>query len=185
MFLFLTLFYAISWQIHNLHLTSTVWQLVLFISVAGGVLCSGVFYRIIPLIRQPRHTSLIGIVALTFGAAMLFPLTWFLTLRRNTKTCWILLLVSTLGACVAIGYVVLFGDLFNPWFTTFSYLKGAILKIISVIAAGTALVLIERFFLRKFAAPSNIHRLGIALATVSYQAIRAALADPVRALRYE
>ncbi|MEE4601353.1 MAG: sulfatase-like hydrolase/transferase [Desulfobacteraceae bacterium] len=163
-FLFLTLFYAISWQIHNLHLTSTVWQLVLFISVAGGILFSGIYYRILPRIPQPKQASLIGIVALTFGAAMLFPLTWFLTLRRNTKTCWILLPVSTLGACVAIGYVVLFGDLFNPWFTTFSYLKGAILKITSVIAAGTALVLIERFFLRKFAAPSNIHRLGIALA---------------------
>jgi glucan phosphoethanolaminetransferase (alkaline phosphatase superfamily) len=162
-FLFLTLFYAISWQIHNLHLTSTVWQLVLFISVAGGVLCSGVFYRIIPLIHQPRQTSLIGIVALTFGATMLFPLTWLLTLRRNTMTSWILLLVSTLGACVAIGYVVLFGDLFNPWFTTFSYLKGAILKIISVVAAGPALLLIEWLFSQKIVGPSNIYRLGVVL----------------------
>ena len=163
-FLFLTLFYAISWQIRNLYLISTVWQLVILLSVAGGVLCSGVFYRIIPLVHQPRQTSLIGIVALTFGASLLFPLTWFLTLRQNTKTGWILLLVSTLGACVAIGYVVLFGDLFNPWFTTFSYLKGAILKIISVVAAGTALLLIERLFSQKFAGRSNIYRLGVVLA---------------------
>jgi glucan phosphoethanolaminetransferase (alkaline phosphatase superfamily) len=163
-FLFLTLFYAISWQIHNLYLISTVWQLVIFISVAGGILFSGVFYRIIPHLPQSRQTSLIGIVALTFGAAMLFPITWVLTLRRNTKSCWILLLGSTLGACVVIGYLVLFGDLFNPWFTTFSYLKGAILKIISVVAAGTALLMIERLFPIKSAAPSNIYRLGVALA---------------------
>ncbi|MGD8659271.1 MAG: hypothetical protein PVH37_05030, partial [Desulfobacterales bacterium] len=163
-FLFLTLFYAISWQIHNLYLISTVWQLIIFLSVAGGALCSGVFYRIIPLSPQPRQTNLPGIVALTFGAALLFPLTWVLTLRQNTKTGWTLLLVSTLGACVAIGYVVLLGDLFNPWFTTFSYLKGAILKIISVVAAGTVLLLMERLFSQKFTGPSNIYRLGVALA---------------------
>jgi hypothetical protein len=75
-FLFLTLFYAISWQIRNLYLILTVWQLIILLSVAGGVLSSGVFYRIIPLIRQPRHTSLIGVVALTIGASLLFPLTW-------------------------------------------------------------------------------------------------------------
>jgi glucan phosphoethanolaminetransferase (alkaline phosphatase superfamily) len=163
-FLFLTLFYAITWQIHNLHLTSTVWQLGMFISVAGGILFSGVYYRILPQIPRPRQVSLIGIVALTFGAAMLYPMTWFLTLRRKARSGWIPLLISTLGACVVIGYVVLFGDLFNPWFTTFSYLKGAILKIISVIAAGTTLLVIEGIFSRKSPAPSNIHRLGITLA---------------------
>ena len=163
-FLFLTLFYAITWQIHNLHLTSTVWQLGMFISVAGAILLSGVYYKILPHIPHPRQASLIGIVALTFGAAMLYPITWFLRLRQKTKSGWILLLVSTLGACVVIGYVVLFGDLFNPWFTTFSYLKGAILKIVSVVAAGTALLLLERLFSLKFAGPSNIYRLGVVLA---------------------
>ena len=163
-FLFVTLFYAISWQIVNMHLTSTVWQLVIFISVSGGILFSGVYCRILSQIPQSRQASLTGIVALTFGAAMLLPLTWILTRRRNTRISWILLLVSILGASLVIGYVVLFGDLFNPWFTTFSYLKGAILKIISVVAAGTALLLIERLFSRKAAAPKNIRRLGIALA---------------------
>jgi glucan phosphoethanolaminetransferase (alkaline phosphatase superfamily) len=163
-FLFLTLFFAISWQINNLHLKSTVWQLIIFFSVSGGILFSSVFYRIIPHIPQPKNTSLMGIVSLTFGAAILFPLSWLLTFRRNTKTCWILLLISTLGACVFIGYVVLFGDLFNPWFTTFSYLKGAILKIISLIAAGTTLLLIESLFSLKSDAPFNFRRLGVALA---------------------
>ena len=163
-FLFLTLFYAVSWQINSLHLKSTVGQLIIFLSVSGGILFSRVFYRIIPQIPQPRQSSLIGVVALTFGAAVLFPITRLLTYRRNTKTGWILLLISTLGACVFIGYVILFGDLFNPWFTAFSYLKGAVLKIISLVAAGTALLLIEQFFSLKSDAPSNNRRLGVALA---------------------
>ena len=166
-FLFLTLYYAISWQINSLHLKSTVGQLILFLGVSGGILFSCVFYRIIPQIPQPRQSSLIGIVALTFGAAFLFPITRLLTYRRNTKTYWILLLISILAVCVFIGYVVLFGDLFNPWFTTFSYLKGAILKFISLVAAGTALLLIERLFSLKFDAPFNFRRMAIALLIVT------------------
>jgi MFS family permease len=163
-FLFLTLYFAISWQINCLHLKSTVGQLILFLGVSGGILFSSVFYRIIPHIPLSRKSSLIGIVALTFGAAILFPLTWLLTNKRNKKTYWILLLISILAACLLIGYAVLFGDLFNPWFTTYSYLKGAILKIISVVAAGTALLLIEPFLPLKSAAPSDFGRLAIALA---------------------
>jgi len=163
-FLFLTLFYAISWQIDNLHLESTVWQLIIFFSVLGGILFSSVFYRIIPHIPQSQHSSLIGIVSLTFGAAIIFPITWLLTFQRKTQTCWVLLLISTLSACALICYGVLFGDLFNPWFTTFSYLKGAILKIISVVAAGTALLLTEPFFSPKADAPPNYRRLAVTLA---------------------
>jgi glucan phosphoethanolaminetransferase (alkaline phosphatase superfamily) len=162
-FLFFTIFYAISWQINSLHLKSTVGQLIIFLSVSGGILFSRVFYRIILHIPQPRQSSLIGIVALTFGAAILFPITRLLTYRRNTKTGWILLLLSILATCLFIGYVVLFGDLFNPWFTAFSYLKGAVLKIISVVTAGTALLLVERLFPLKSDAPSNFRRLAIAL----------------------
>jgi len=163
-FLLLTLFYAISWQINNLHLKSTVWQLFLFFSVAGGMLFSSAFYRIIQQIPQSRKSSPIGIVALTFGAAILFPLTGLLLSRRNANTCWVLLLISILAACVLSGYVALFSDLFNPWFTTYSYLKGAILKIVSVVAAGTALLLIEQFFRLKSAGPSNFGRLMLGLA---------------------
>ena len=162
-FLFLALSYAISWQINNLHLTSTIWQLFIFLSVSGAALFTGIFSRIIPYAPQPQKSSLIGIVSLTFGAAIIFPFTWLLTLRRNTKTCWVWLLISSLGACVFIGYVVLFGDMFNPWFTAFSYLKGAILKIISVVAAGTTLLLTEQLFRLKADAPSDFKRMGVTL----------------------
>ena len=162
--LLITLYYAISWQINNLHLKSTVWQLYIFLSVSGGILFSSAFSRIVPCIPQSQKASLMGIVSLTFGAAILFPITWLLTSRRNTKACWVMLLIFVFGACGFIGYAVLFGNMFNPWFTTFSYLKGAILKIITVVAAGTVVLLTEPFYSQRVDAPSNFFRLGIALA---------------------
>ena len=120
--LFLTLYYAISWQINSLHLKSTVGQISIFLSVCGGLLFSNVFYRILRHIPESRPRSLIGMVSLTLAAAIQFPVTWLLTMRRDSRTCWALLLLSTLFSCALIAYVVLFGDLFNPCFTTFSYL---------------------------------------------------------------
>ena len=79
---------------------------------------------------------MIGIVALTPGASVLFPITWVLTAGPRPKLSWMLLLILTFGACLSIGLIILFGDIFNPWFTTFSYLKGAILKVVSIVAAG-------------------------------------------------
>jgi glucan phosphoethanolaminetransferase (alkaline phosphatase superfamily) len=166
-FLLITLLYAIPWQIENLHLKSTVWQLFIFLSVSGAILFSSTFYRIVPHIPRPQQSSMIGIVALTFGAALLYPLTRLLTSGRKPNTNWILLLGSTLGACVFIGYLVLFGDVFNPWFTAFSYLKGALLKIISVVAAGTAALMLERLFPQRAAARSNSYRPAVALAIVA------------------
>ena len=145
-FLFITLYYAIPWQIDNLHLKSTVWQLLVFLSVSGAILFSNTFYRIVRHMPRAQQSSMIGTVSLTFGAALFYPITRLLALQRKSNTGWILLLIFTYGACVLIGYAVLFSDVFNPWFTAFSYLKGAILKIISVIAAGIALLIVERFF---------------------------------------
>jgi len=163
-FLFITLYYAIPWQIDNLHLKSTVWQLSIFLSVPGGILFSGALYRIILHMPRAQQGSMIGIVSLAFGAALLYPITRLLTFQRKPNTSWIWLLISILGACVFIGYVFLFGDIFNPWFTAFSYLKGAILKIISVIAAGIAALMVERFFCQTAATRSNSYRGAAALA---------------------
>ncbi|MGD8739658.1 MAG: sulfatase-like hydrolase/transferase [Desulfobacterales bacterium] len=48
--------------------------------------------------------------------------------------------------------------MYNPWFTSFSYLKGAILKIISVIAAGIAVLMVERFFSLNAATKQKFYR---------------------------
>ncbi len=163
-FLLVTLYNAIFWQINNLHLKTTVWQLFIFFSVGGGILFATVFYRIVYHIPESQDRSMIGIVALIPGATILFPITWFLTSWRRTKLSWILLLISTFGVCVFIGYIVLFGNIFNPWLTAFSYLKGAILKIVSIVAAGTGVLLIERLFPFRGGTSSNCRRLGLALA---------------------
>ncbi len=75
----------------------------------------------------------------------ILPATWFLLSWRK-KNSWLYLLILTLGASVIIGYLVLFGDFFNPWFTAFSYLKGAVLKILSVVLAGAGVLVFEPFF---------------------------------------
>jgi glucan phosphoethanolaminetransferase (alkaline phosphatase superfamily) len=163
-FLFFTLYYAISWQIVNLHLIPTVWQFIVFFSVTGGILFSTVFYRLVSHMPQPPQGSLIGIVSLTFGATLLFPITWLLTHGRKTKITWIVLLTSTIAVCGFTCYFVLFSGLFNPWFTTFSYLKGAILKIMSVGAAGTCVLLMEWLFSFKPNISLNSRRLGVTMA---------------------
>jgi len=162
-FLFITLYYAIPWQIDNLHLKSTVWQLFVFLSVSGGILFSSAFYRTVRHMPRAQQSSMIGTVSLTFGAALFYPITRLLVLQRKSNTGWILLLIFTLGACVLIGYVVLFSDVFNPWFTAFSYLKGAILKIISVIAAGIAVLIVERFFSLKAVTQPKLYLRAVAL----------------------
>jgi glucan phosphoethanolaminetransferase (alkaline phosphatase superfamily) len=144
-FLLVTLYYAIPWQINNLHLRYTVWQLFIFLSTAGGLLFSAVFYKIVPDIPESQERSMIGVVALILGASFIFPATWFLMSWR-IKNSWLFYLVTTLGFCLLAGYLILFGDCFNPWFTTFSYLKGAILKVILLVAAGTCVLIFEQFF---------------------------------------
>jgi hypothetical protein len=54
-----------------------------------------------------------------------------------------LLLASTSFLCGLAGYLLLYGDLFNPWFTAFSYFKGILLKTITIVAAGTLVLVFE------------------------------------------
>jgi glucan phosphoethanolaminetransferase (alkaline phosphatase superfamily) len=163
-FLLVTLYYAIPWQINNLNIKYTVWQLFVFFSVAGGILFSAVFYRIVPHSSVSQESSMIGLVALTIGATILFPITWLLTSGRSKRFSRMLLLISTFGICVFIGYAVLFGDLFNPWFTAFSYLKGAILKVVSVVAAGIVVLMIEQLHSFTSSGPFSFRRSVLTLA---------------------
>jgi glucan phosphoethanolaminetransferase (alkaline phosphatase superfamily) len=163
-FLLVTLYYAIPWQINNLNLKYFVWQLFIFLSTAGGIFFSAVFYKIVPHIPASQERSMIGIVALTVGATFTFPVTWFMMSWRYKKFGWLLLLISSIGVCAFICYLFLFGDIFNPWFTAFSYLKGAMLKIISMVAAGTVLLMIEPLFSFRVGMPSGYRRPAFILA---------------------
>ena len=144
-FLLTTLYYAIPWQINNLDLKYTVWQLYLLFSIGGGILFSAVFARIVTRIPGSEKGSMIGIIALVVGATLLFPITLFLMSWRRAHFTWVLLSISTFCGFVFVAYLALFGDFFNPWFTTFSYLKGAILSAVSMVVAGIGVLIIEQF----------------------------------------
>jgi len=143
--LFGSLLTAIKWEITKFELQFTVLQLFLLLSIGGGILITAVYRRITAQIPGAKKSSPIGIVSLSFGAALLWPLAGLLAMKRSTKTTWWLLVFLVFGACGLILYFVLFGRLFNPWFTVFSYLKGTIVKVISVVAAGTVVLLLEQF----------------------------------------
>ena len=166
-FIFVTIYYTIAWQINNLLLRTSIWLLIIFFGVFGGILFTSVFFRLITHDPRQRLISVVGVVSLTLGAAVIFPLTWVLTRRFNNKTTWIPLSVAVLSACIGIGYPMLFGGIFNPWFTSLSYLKGAILLILSVIGAGTTVLVIEQVFPMKASAPFRFRRQGIALAVTT------------------
>jgi hypothetical protein len=138
---------AINWEIGKLNLKPVVIQLFLLSSIGGGVLLAAVFCRITVCMPQAKNGSLVGIVSFIFGAAIILPITWLLTMRRSANLDWRVLLLSVLGASGFIIYLTLFANIFNPWFTAFSFLKGTILKLISVVAAGTVLLLFSRFSL--------------------------------------
>jgi hypothetical protein len=141
-----TLFHAIQWEISKLNLKPAILQLVIIGGIGGSALLSAVFSRIIYRIPRAQNASAIGVISLTFGAAIFFPVTWLVTLGRHTKRSWPLLLTTIFGCCLLVKYIVLYGNFFNPWFTPFSFLKGAILKTTTVVAAGIGLLVFEQLF---------------------------------------
>jgi len=136
---------AMNWEITKLGLRGVI--LSLFIVLTGGstALSYTAFLRVSPLMSKAGENNLIEIVALSFGAALLLPLTWLLTRLAYGRRSWRLLLVCTFLASLLLEIYVLYGDLFNPWFTVFSYLKGAILKVTAVVAAGILALMVREF----------------------------------------
>lgn len=136
---------AIDWELSKLGLKGVILPLFIVLTGGGTALSYAAFRRVAPPISQGGGNNLIEIVALSFGAALLLPLTWFLTRPRRGRWSWRLLLTSTLMAILLLAIYVLYGDLFNPWFTVFSYLKGAILKVSAVVAAGILALMVREF----------------------------------------
>lgn len=156
--LLLTLYQAIPWQINNLKLNTTVWQLFIFFSMTGGMLFSAVFHKIASHVPGVKGKSSIGIIALCMGTAIIYPVARVFISRRHKTSSWMLLLITTIGFSLILIYPVLFGDFFNPWFTAFSYLKGAILMAAAVIAAGVGVLIIENLFSVPSGPPANSQR---------------------------
>ena len=141
-----TLFHAIQWKVSGLDLKPALLQLILLIGVCGSALLSIVFCRIADRVPQIQGANVIGVVSLSFGAALFFPITWLITIRRHEKWTWPLLLITIFGGILFLEYLVLYGNFFNPWFTSLSFLKGAILKTTTVVSAGIGLLFFEQLF---------------------------------------
>ncbi len=135
--------YAIEWQIHKLGLKPAIFALSLLVCGCGSALFSIAYVRILDYLPRTRKQSSVGIVCVSIGAVILYPLFWLITSRPYRRSMWLLLLVSTSFLCGLASYLLLYGDLFNPWFTAFSYFKGILLKTITIVAAGTLVLVFE------------------------------------------
>ncbi len=141
-----SLLHAMDWELRTLRLTSAMVPLLILLCGGGGALFSATFQRIASQGTPEKERSQIGILALSMGAVPLFPIAWILTRRGSGRWSWRFLLFCCLLGSVWLGFYVLYGDLFDPWFTAFSYLKGAILKATAFVAAGVMVLAVEEFF---------------------------------------
>jgi glucan phosphoethanolaminetransferase (alkaline phosphatase superfamily) len=141
-----SLIHAIHWELDKLQLMPAMVPLFILLCGGGGALFSAAFQRISSHVPRARERSQIGIVALSMGAVLLFPISWILTRRECGPWCWRFLRISCLLGSLLLGSLVLYGNLFDPWFTAFSYLKGAILKVMAVVAAGILVLVFDALF---------------------------------------
>ena len=158
------LFKAIEWEISRLSLRDAIVPLFIVVAGGGGALSYAAFLRLAPHIPKDREHGLVGIVALSMGAVLVFPFVWLLNRPTRSGWSWRLLTTLTLVVCISMGVYLLHGDLFNPWFTAFSYLKGALLKMAALAAAGS-LCLISGEFISGRARTSATRKRKLALVT--------------------
>lgn len=153
-----SLWYAIDWELSGLHLMGAMLPLFILLCGGGGALSYVAFRRLAVHASRAREKSLIGIVALCLGAVLVFPITWLLTRPGYGRWSWRFILGASLLGSLLLGYYVLYGDLFNPWFTVFSYLKGVVLKATAVVAAGILVLIFEELFSIGSRLPSKARR---------------------------
>ncbi|MFQ5542153.1 MAG: sulfatase-like hydrolase/transferase, partial [Candidatus Binatia bacterium] len=161
-----SLAYAIQWELTALRLKSAMLPLFILLCGSGGALSYVAFQRIVPHAPRAAGQSLIGMMALSMGAVLVLPITWLLTRQGCGRWSWRLLLISSLLGSLLLGYYVVYGDLFNPWFTVFSYFKGAIVKITAVIAAGIQVLILQGLWSADARRPSRTKRRWVVVAAI-------------------
>jgi len=156
---------AIAWELNALDLDGLVLPMWILATGSAGTLSAVAFQRLrsVPAVRQ--CTSPTGLAALVATAGMLLPVTRWITRRGREARAWWLLLAAGLVGHAAVAWWVLFGPLFNPWFTAYSHLKGVLLQALALGTAGMlVLVLTSRPRTRHRDRPSP-GRLGLVAAT--------------------
>jgi Sulfatase len=128
--------HAVNWQAAALNLEMVGLQLGLVFSVAGSALLAFVYVRLVQRWPRIQESDPLAVVGLTLGAALILPLSLLMTSASKRAASPRLLAGVICAACLAGIVLVLFGNLFNPWYTAFSYLKGALLTLLCIVAAG-------------------------------------------------
>ncbi len=134
---------AIEWQVDKLGLRPAVIALALLLSSIGGALLSNAHWRILNYLPQNHKRSPVGLTCISMGVVFVYPLFRLVTARPYRRCIWNMLILSIVFLCGLVSYLLLYGDLFNPWFTAFSYLKSILLKLSMVIIAGALVFIFE------------------------------------------
>ncbi len=134
---------AIEWQVSKLGLKPAIYALAFLLSAVSGASVSTAYSRIIDFLPANQKRSLVGLVCVSMGVLVVYPLFWLMTARPYRRHIWIILMSFVILLCSFIIFILLYGDLFNPWFTSFSYLKSIFIKLSTVITAGALVLLLE------------------------------------------
>jgi glucan phosphoethanolaminetransferase (alkaline phosphatase superfamily) len=135
--------YAVEWQVNTLGLRPAVFSLAFVLCAVSGALLSIAYSRILNYLPQDRKLSPVGLICVSLGVLFIYPLFWLVTSKPYRRALWVFLILLTLLLCGFVAYVLLYGDLFNPWFTAFSYLKSILLKMITLVVAGALVLVFE------------------------------------------
>ena len=135
--------YAIEWQVNKLGLRTAVFALAFLLCTTGGAFLTNAYSRGLNYLPGHQKFSQVGLVCVSMGALFIYPLFWLVTSKPYRRATWIFLILSIGLLWAFIGYVLLYGDLFNPWFSAFSYLKSILLKISTLVVAGVLVLVFE------------------------------------------
>jgi glucan phosphoethanolaminetransferase (alkaline phosphatase superfamily) len=160
--------YAIEWQIDNLGLRPAVFSLAFVLGALGGALVSASYSRILNYLPRDRKWSPAGLICFSLGVLFIYPLFWLVTAKPYRRSLWVFLILSTVLSCGFVAYVLLYGDLFNPWFTAFSYLKSILLKILTLVVAGALVLALEEVLSAEKTRATGLGRLWALMALVFF-----------------
>jgi hypothetical protein len=138
------LMHAVSWQAAALNLRWAGIQLILIFMVAGSALMALVFVRLVQRWPEVRESDPLTVICLSLGATFIWPLTVLMMSKKLRMMHWRTLAGMVGTTCLLGILLVLFGNLFNPWYTAFSYLKWALVTLLSIVAAGSGTLAMGR-----------------------------------------
>jgi hypothetical protein len=140
-----TLASALALGVRGLDLGGARLPLALVLATTGVVAGALMLRRLVGCTPAGARAGPLVVVALSAASCLILPLAWALTRPGTGRVGWRALLWAALAAPVALALVILYGGLFDPWFTVFSYLKGGLMKALAVVAAAVLVLLIEEY----------------------------------------